>query len=240
MQSNPPLSLISFLISLDPAVFYASCSSDQYPLCIAAQYSTSVELLQILLLINASLNKKKTSSFHRSTLIPLGTLCARKLFPAQTDMVRCLIEVDNSLEIIENGISSCLASISKNWESNQMSDITPGSIGHHVLTLVDMLLNANPEAAKCDSVCMLLNICNTTRGDLFKSLISLFLAANKDVLQIGHTGGECKGDLVIHMAAQFNNVKGIKYLLTLYPESATMTAVNRWNMLQYTMIDDRN
>lgn len=87
MHRNPPLSLIRFLSAHNDKEFCASCSyinlndvedDDEDPLqyCtstfhLAAEYSESVELLQILLQLDVSMTKKKALHDH---MAPLGTL----------------------------------------------------------------------------------------------------------------------------------------------------------------------
>lgn len=129
------------------------------PLYLAALYSESAELLEILIKLDASITKKKP---HSNGLTPLEKLYRRKQFPKQKDMIQCLIEVDSSVAVIENRIS---CSIQGHFEDYRpVSDIKPGSIGHHTLTMVEILLKANPEAAKCEHQNLVHNMCQYTKG----------------------------------------------------------------------------
>lgn len=139
----------------------------------AAKYSESVEQRQILLQLDVSVTKKRTSHHDTFGHIPLGILCRRKNSPAFMDMVRCLIEVDSGVEVIENAIEDCIIGHSSHSGSIEgASSIIPGSKGHKILALVDMLLKTNSEADKCESKAIVHEICVHIKGDLCKSLIS--------------------------------------------------------------------
>jgi ankyrin repeat protein len=174
-----------------------------YPLHLAAKHSQSVELLQILLQLDKSVTKKKSASYDEIPHTPLGILCTEEESPVVRDMILCLIKVDSSVEVIEDAIRSCLID---------------GYIGRYTLTLIELLLKANPEAAKCQNVGIMHEICRHTNGDLFMSLMSLFLALNKDVLKKTDTDG----DLPIHIATKYQDLAHIEYLLSNYPESVSI------------------
>lgn len=72
---------------------------------------------------------------------------------------------------------------------------------------------------------------------MFNSLISLFLAANNDVLKkTNSTGG-----LPCHTSAWYNNVAGLEYLLNIYHESALLLkAVDGCTILHYAVLDKDN
>jgi ankyrin repeat protein len=222
MQTKPSLPLIKFLMGHNPMAFSERCSNkNQYladfpihTLHLAAKHSESVELLQILLQLDKSVTKMKAAFSYEVLHTPLEMLCERTESAVVMDMILCLIEVDSSVEVIEGAICSCLSSGS----IEQMSSTQPGSIGHYKLTLITMLLNANLEAARCENEDLIHCICQHTRGDLFMSLMSLFLTINEDALQIADTDG----NLPIILAAQYHNLAAIEYFLSIYPESVSM------------------
>lgn len=114
-------------------------------------------------------------------------------------------------------------------------DVTPGSIGHDVLTLINTLLKANLEAAKCENEHIIHAICTDIKGDLFISLISLFLAVNKDALKrFNHWG------LPIHVAAACNTLEAVIHLLDIDSESAHTNSLNGCNLLYCASMDDNN
>lgn len=82
---------------------------------------------------------------------------------------------------------------------------------------------------------MLHSVCDYSEGDLFKSLISLFLVVNEDVLK----KVDQSGSLLIHKVAQNETLPTVKYLLNIYPESALITS-NRINISHFAMLDDEN
>jgi hypothetical protein len=237
MRVNPSLSLIKFLVEHNPMAFNSSCSSEHeldvedggfsmYPLHLAAENSQSIELLQILLQLDQSVTKKKAASYcDHIPHTPLGFLCFNKESPTTMDMILCLIKVDSSVEVIEDAIISCLsiniedAIISCLSIDLKLGSIQAGSIGHYKLTLIELLLKANPEAAQCRNELIMREICIHTNGDLFTSLMSLFLAINKNLLK----EFDSNGDLPIHIAAKYKKSAHIDYLLKICPDLISMT-----------------
>lgn len=120
-----------------------SMSTSSYPLHLVAEYSDSVELQQILIQLNVSMTKRKVSF---KGVNRLGILCRRKQFPATMNMMHCLIEVDKSVAVIENGIRGCSERHAINCNTTE-----EGFTGHHMLMLINMLLKTNPKAAECDN-----------------------------------------------------------------------------------------
>jgi hypothetical protein len=211
MRTNPSLSLIKFLIEHNPIAFNASCCALNpdvliYPLHLAAEYSESMELLQIFLQLDKSVTIIKAGLHCEETTsqTPLGILCGRVESTARMSMIVCLIEVDHSVEVIENAIHNCLIN-----ESDQ-------SVQYKV-TLVEILLKANPEAARCTNRDFIKEI-SRYDDDCFISLMSLFLAVNNDILKIA----DRYGDLPIHIAAQNQTPVQIDYKLQIYPESVLL------------------
>jgi hypothetical protein len=73
MRTNPSLSLIKFLIEHNPIAFNASCCALNpdvliYPLHLAAEYSESMELLQIFLQLDKSVTIIKLDSITKRLL----------------------------------------------------------------------------------------------------------------------------------------------------------------------------
>lgn len=246
MKNTPCLSLIRFLIIHNPNAFNQSCLFDnnfnlehsRYPLHLSSEYSQSVELLQILLQLDVSVTKKKTSS-HGMT--PLAVLCTRKPFSAQVNMIHCLLDVDNTIEVIGNALSHCLKGHSINHKSTKTkgyNSTSSSNIARNTLVIVDVLLKSNPEAAKCENENenIMHDICEYTKGNLFKELISLLLSINKDILK----KTDSKGALVIHYSSQYSTVSDVQYLLKLYPESALLIDSVGFSVLHYCMVDKEN
>lgn len=111
-----------------------------------------------------------------------------------------------------------------------------GTIDHHTLTLMRMLLEANPEAAKYENENLIYCICQDTMGGIFKFIILNFISLNVDLLK----KADSKGCLAIHYASESDDLSDIIYILTFCPESATMVDSLRWNILHYAMTDKDN
>lgn len=81
------------------------------------------------------------------------------------DMTQCLIEVDSSVVVIEQGIMGCLERYDENNELIQASDVD----NQHTLSLVEMLLKANSETANCEheDMCVVQSLNHTRYCRLF-------------------------------------------------------------------------
>lgn len=106
-----------------------------------------------------------------------------------------------------------------------------------MVTLVEMLLKANPEdiewANFCDIVC---HLCKHTKGDLFMSLIVLFLTANKGALK----GLDSKlVTLLTFRTVASRSLADLKYLLEFHLAS-TVNNNGCSNILHYAMCDNMN
>lgn len=127
MLRNPPMALVRFHIGHNSKAFQVRCTYDDdedydegcpiqygmFPLHLAAKYSESVELLQALLQLDVSMTKRKTSKYSNTTTstygnTPLEILSGRKYFPTLLNLIRCLIQVDNSVQGMESAIMICL------------------------------------------------------------------------------------------------------------------------------------
>jgi hypothetical protein len=134
MRTNPSLPLIRFFVEQDPVAFKLSCSSEHdfrnypfHPLHLVAEYSESTELLQILLQLDKSVIKIKAGGDCGVPHTPLGILCWRGESSVMTDMIACLVEVDSTVEVIEDAIYNCL--------STSLESESPGSM--RVQTQID-------------------------------------------------------------------------------------------------------
>jgi ankyrin repeat protein len=140
MAKRPNMSLLLFFLKTHPEAlnipvgsFEQSYSSyPLYPLHFAAAYSESVEVLQMLLQVNANITSMRTNS---SGEFPLGLLCRREEFPGFWVMVSCLLKEDCSDAVVENAISCVIK-----------------AKGLNTLPLIQMLLAANLDAARCVNV----------------------------------------------------------------------------------------
>lgn len=133
-----PLPLIRFLSGHNSRTFCVSCfikdplQYGRYPLHLAAEYSESVQMLQILQL-DVSATKKTTFDGHT----PLGILCGKQEFPSMLDMVQCVAEVDNSTAVIEGAIMNSLHNLVTYEASIEYSTVGEGDIEQFTFTLID-------------------------------------------------------------------------------------------------------
>lgn len=101
--------------------------------------------------------------------------------------------------------------------------------------MIDMLLKANPEVAKCENENLVHRICRCTRANLFKSCISL-LVVNEDALK----KSDIVGELPNHCSANYNDLAAVQHLLKIDPESAYIVNWNGVSVLQRAVLDDKN
>ena len=179
------------------------------------------ELLQHLLQLDSSQTKKKCST---NGLTPLGYLC--KNVRRSDRLINCLLKVDSSAEVVGNGIAGCLKS----------TDYS------RVLERVDMLLKANPEAAKYRSS----SGANLLHSAVYQGKKPLQLCI--DIVQRIHTihkdalrEVDEDGWLPVHNAAFYRTVEVMEFLLGLYPESASVVTSDRSaNLLHLAANDTQN
>ena len=189
----------------------------------ACYYGQPTEmLLKLLLQLDSSQTKMKCS---RNGLTPLGYLCTNSSFSDR--LITCMLEVDSSVEVVGNVIVGCLASID----------------GSCVLERVDMLLKANPEAAKYRDVdgCNLLHLAAQYEEmpiiQLCISIMMRILSIHKDAVQ----EVDSRGWLPIHTAARESTVEVMEFLLGLYPESASVvTTSGSLNLLHLAVLDEES
>ena len=176
------------------------------------------ELLKHLLQLDSSQTKKM--SFGSST--PLSNLCANS--NCSDSLVTCLLEVDSSTEVVANGIVGCV-------ESTDYSCM---------LARVEMLLNANPEAAKYrqSNNQNLLHIaakCRKMPPQLCIDIMQRIHAIHQDAVR----EVDRDGWLPVHYAARDSTVEVMEFLLGLYPESASVvTSDGSHNLLHLAVYDN--
>ena len=148
-------------------------------------------------------------------LTPLGYLCVNSF--CSDRLMTCLLEVDSSAEVIGNGIAGCLES----------TDYTV------MLERVEMLLKANLEAAKYrnSANANLLHFAaykGTAPFQLCIDIMQRILAIHKDAVR----EMDSNGWLPVHAATRYGTFEVMEFLLSLYPESASMvTTVGLNNLL---------
>lgn len=229
MSKKPNMSLLSFFLKIHPGAFIISVGGIEqhyrefqvYPLHIAAKYSESVEVLQKLLQVDTKITSTSTNASHYPNEFALGLLCKREEFPGFRDMLSCLLIVDSSTVVIENAISYVITAERSNS-----------------LTLIEMLLKANPEAAKCSHRLLLHETCEHIKGDLCLQALSLFIAIEKDAIMDAEEDYN-EYALPVHAAAACNTVEVLEFLLNEYPESALASNDND-NLLHFAIKDKSN
>ena len=196
----------------------------------------SVELLQLLLQLDPSQATKKTC---RSAFTPLGVLChyairfrheGTKFF----DAVQCLLSVDNSAEYIGDAIDGllCGSCRSKEWIDEDAVE----SLQQHVLTILDMLLTRNPDAAKyrnyeINLLHSMAFIPSAMPPQVCIVIMERILVLHKDAVREADEDGA----FPIHDAAIYWPIQVMNFLLGLYPESATAIAGDYHNLLIYLL-----
>ena len=178
------------------------------------------ELIKHLLQLDSSQTKKKCSG---KGLTPLGYLCTNS--SCSDRLITCLLEVDSSAEVVGNGIAGCLKSTDYSC----------------LLERVEMLLKANPEAAKyhdSDNDNLLHSAARQRKLPILLciDIMQLIHAIHKDAVREVCS----EGCLPIHCAAEYSTVELMEFLLGLYPESASVVTTVGSRSLLYLAVDDTN
>ena len=174
------------------------------------------ELLKHLIQLDCSQMKKMCSE---NGLSPLGYICRN--ISCNDCLVNCLLEVDSSVEVVGNGIAGCLESTDHDC----------------VLEWMEMLLKANPEAAKYRGAngMNLLHIaaCNKTLPfDLCIDAMQRILVIHKDAVREVCS----KGWLPVHSAARYCIFEVMEFLLGLCRESTSVVTASGSSNLLYLAV----
>jgi hypothetical protein len=211
---------------------------------VACCYGTpTVELLQYLLQLDSSQAKEKKSSgdAYRDDHCPLGQLCFNFVkradeLPNAEDLVSCLLEVDKSKEVVGDAVCGCLEGYSE-ADSNDAVIVVDRRNGR-LYGMIEMLLKANPEAAKYrgpDSGSNILHrACwNSLTSELCIDIVKLVLALHKDAVR----EADEEDQLPVHFAAEKCDVEVVEFLLGLCPEAASVATSNGHNLLHLAVGD---
>ena len=164
------------------------------------------ELLQFLL-------QMEISQTHCDGYTPLGHLCRNN--SCNERLITCLLDVDSSAEVVGNGIRACIYS-----EDHS-----------NTLEKIDLLLKANPEAAKYRGVYGYENLLQSANRstmpselciDIMKRILAIHPDAVKEVTGRSDTCPIAIDDLPVHTAVKYGSLEAMEFLLSVYPESATM------------------
>ena len=161
----------------------------------------TVELIQYLLTLNSTQTKKMCNAKGTT---PLGYTI--KNSNGTESLLQHLMEVDSSTAVIWSAINGCLL---------------PSPDYSRVLDRVEMLLKADPEAAKHRSVegenlLHMAALQEKLPQQICIDVMQRILAIHKDAVR----GVTSRGWLPIHYAARYSALEVMEFLLGLYPESA--------------------
>ena len=178
------------------------------------------ELLKHLLQLDSLQTKKMTSG---SGFTPLGYHCASS--SCSDRLITCLLEVDSSAEVVGDGIAGCL----KSTDDSRM------------LERVDMLLKANPEAAKYrdgdnENLLHLAARQGQLPPQLCINIMQRILAIRKDAVR----KVDSQEWLPVQNAARLSTVEVMEFMLGLYPESASVATGMSENLLLLAVSDKEN
>ena len=227
------MSLLRYFSVCNPQ---AMANSNPSLLHVACEHGEGTrEFLQLLLQIRSPEATMMNGEEPGSRESPLAKLCARS-DGCNAPFIASLLEVDSSVEVVYDGI----------YASIYHSDFAS------LMEKVDMLLKANPEAAKLHPFggsCNLLHlICDRFRNsasrgngevtpwtlciELMKRILEVHPKefALKDV-SVNYEEPEEDGELPVHAVARQCAIEVMEFLLDLYPESARSYTIIKSNNL---------
>ena len=196
----------------------------------------SVEFLQLLLQLDPSQAKKAS----QDCFTPLGDLCHDALCYQQegtefNDAIHCLLAVDNSAEYVGEALCGLLygACRSEGWAIEE----EVASMQEHILTMMDMLLARNTDAAKYRSngwnlLHHIASVPSTMPSQLCIIIMQRILTWHADAVREWSDSGFC---LPVHLAADNGRNEVMEFMLGLYPESAAATNGTDPNILTYLL-----
>ena len=182
----------------------------------------TVDLIQYLLQLDSKQTKKMCSAKGTT---PLGYII--KNSNGTEPILMHLMEVDSSTAVIWSAINGCLL---------------PSSDYSRVLDRVEMLLKADPEAAKHRSLegANLLHMAAQQvkfSQQICIDVMQRIVAIHKDAVREVPS----QGWLPIHFATRYSTLDVMEFLLGLYPESASMvTTDGSLNLLRLAVSDKEN
>jgi hypothetical protein len=172
---------------------------------------------------------------------PLGYFCLNLVkradeLPNAEDMVKCLLEVDKSEEVVGDAVFGCLDGYKKAVAGD---GATVDRRNGRLYGMVEMLLKANPEVAKYRGPIAGHNILHwacwsSLPSKLYIDIMKLVLALHKDAVQ--EADGE--GRLPVHCAAGQCDVEVVEFLLGLYPEAANEVTSDGQNLLDWAALSN--
>jgi ankyrin repeat protein len=161
---------------------------------------------------------------------PLGLLCGRLEFPKSHEMVSCLIEIDNSIDIIYDGINRCIESCKK------CHVISPGSRGERMLILLERLLKAYPNVIKYKESSVFYLASKHLKGELGVAVLLLFHSRDNSGIKSVNESEY----LPIYEAACYSSVEVLRFLHEAYPESLTIVLTILQNSLLHAAVQYSN
>jgi hypothetical protein len=230
MQKQPSMTLVRYFCLRDPKAFLLCDQKGRSVLHLLAMHSESLGLLQTMLEIDHKMARMRIPNLPiTNEAIALGLLCKRLEFPSFKEMVSSLIEVDNSVEVIFDGMTGSILS----HEASSFQNLLPGSRGERLLNLLEVLLNANPEVARYDSSLILHRACAYLTGELGVVVVKLLLSKNSEGIRCFYSNS---GRLPIQHAV---DVDVLTLLHKAYPESISIvTHLKGFNLLHLTLEDN--
>ena len=216
---------------------------------VTCRYGTpTVELLQHLLQLDSSQTKIETQ-INRSFVdhCPLGELCSNLVkradeLPNAEELVKCLLEVDQSKEVVGDALVSCLLDYTVTNTDADADAVcndkaAPEMRNSRVYRMIESLLMAKPEAATYQESngSNLLHLATVKRfaPKLCIDFMKLVLHFHKDAVR----EVDDEGRLPAHRAAACSDVEVLTFLLNLRPEAASAVTSKQENLLHVAIED---
>jgi hypothetical protein len=233
MQTHPNMSLVKYLSIRDLKSFIMRVHEPYNPkgrnaLELAADYSESVGLLTVLLQIDQSIIRRNRGDDTFTSVTALGFLCGRSQFCSFDEMLECLIALDSSVEVVRDGLTSCLRFYGRSNCDHQV-----------VLALIESLFKANSSfltAIHGYGGNIFHRACSHLEGKLGVVVISFLFSKYDDQVEALLLSTNQSGTLLIHYAAWRSTSNIVKLLIEACPESRSETHSEGDNLLRFALI----
>lgn len=229
MQKKPDMAIVRYFCLRDLKAFLLCDQRGRCTLHLAAQYSESVELLQVILQVDQTMTKNHYP-YSSDKIRPLGSLCRRLEFPTFQEMFSCLVAVDNSAELVCDAVIQCLNSYRNSRSEDYI--MHPGSRGEATVICLEILLNMTADSfVNYDSYKIFKAACSNLRGELGVAVLSLLLRRDGSLIE----RVDSHGWMAIHHVAFSSSLDILRFLHINNPESLSVLKNDRSSLLHLAL-----
>ena len=228
--------LLDGFIIRNPNAF--TMSADGFgALHVLARYSSDFNLFRAVIQLAPSEVKSKGCG----DLSPFNILMENRFMESDEwlAMVQCLLDIDNSPEVVHAAVTGCFRNIKENSTDYNRQDEQGNIFRSKAVQFIDKVLNNCPAAVitqnhKSDSILvMILKLGEDLTESFIFDIMKVIVLVDKAVIQ----QLDVNRYLPVHYAAQYAGISCVSFLSEEYPESATFITRGGNNILHCAMFN---